>query len=75
MQIKFSFRLKFLCFCKSHGAGLMFRHVYFLPNCSPVVGGMEINLDIEKMSQLVNLQANLVLKDCLKESIDREELL
>ena len=37
-------------------------------------GGMEITLDVEKMSQLVNLDAFLVLNDCVKVSLDREEL-
>ena len=29
-------------------------------------GGMEITLDVEKMSQLVNLETKLVIKDCAK---------
>jgi len=37
-------------------------------------GGMEITLDVEKMGQLLNLKPHLVLKDCVKESIDRDEL-
>ena len=39
-----------------------------------VSGGMEITLDVEKMGQLLNLQPHLVLKDCVKESINRDEL-
>ena len=35
---------------------------------------MEITLDVEKMGQLLNLQPHLVLKDCVKESINRDEL-
>lgn len=39
-----------------------------------VAGGMEITLDVEKMGQLLNLQPKLVVKDCVKESINRDEL-
>jgi hypothetical protein len=35
---------------------------------------MEITLDVEKMGQLLNLKPQLVLKDCAKESINRDEL-
>jgi len=38
------------------------------------MGGMEIKLDVEKMCQLVNLDTKLVLKDCAKVSLDRDEL-
>ena len=37
-------------------------------------GGTEITLDVEKMSKIVNLDAVLVLNDCVKVSLDREEL-
>ncbi len=41
---------------------------------------MEITLDVEKMSQLVNLETKLVIKDCAKvnktsekQNIDRDD--
>ena len=35
---------------------------------------MEINLDVEKMSHLVNLDARLVVPDCVRESIDLDDI-
>merc|ERR1711874_36950 len=34
------------------------------------IGGMEITLDAEKMGQLIKLSPDLVLEDCVKETID-----
>jgi len=39
-----------------------------------IMTGVEITLDVEKMSQLVNIQTELVLKDVVKESMTREEV-
>jgi len=38
------------------------------------MGGMEIKLDVEKFSNLVNLDVKLIVKDCVKESIDLDDL-
>ena len=38
------------------------------------LGGMEIKLDVEKFSNLVNLDVKLIVKDCVKESIDLDDL-
>ena len=38
------------------------------------LGGMEITLDAEKMGQLIKLNPDLVIKDCVKESISMDDI-